>query len=148
MSKKNKKLPLKQTALKQNNDNRITLSNGSKSERLIFNFSFLSSKYDISIIEKNTYKRLLEKIVQLSQIESMTALLAMPKANGLEKMNKSSFKKDIGLPTNFTSSPRMDMVGDDYWVIRLSQQIRMIGKMTDTLFYVVAIDEKHEVYPG
>lgn len=148
MSKKIQKLPLKPIDVKQNNDNRITLSNGSKSERLIFNFSFLSSKYDISIIEKNTYKKLLDKIVQLSQIESMTALLAMPKANGLEKMTKSSFKKDIGLPTNFTNSPRMDMVGDDYWVIRLSQQIRMIGKMTDTLFYVVAIDEKHEVYPG
>lgn len=93
MSKNIQKLPLKQTAVKQNNDNRITLSNGSKSERLIFNFSFLSSKYDISIIEKNTYKRLLEKIVQLSQIESMTALLAMPKANGLEKMKKVHLKR-------------------------------------------------------
>lgn len=148
MSKKSNKLSLRQTAVEQNTDNRITLSNGSKSERLIFNFSFLSSKYDISLIEKNTYKKLLDKIVQLSQIESMTVLLSMPKASGLEKIAKSSFKKDVGLPTNFTNSQRMDMVGDDYWVIRLSQQIRMIGKMTDTLFYVVAIDEQHEVYPG
>ena len=126
-SKKSNKLPLKQTAVQPNNDNRIRLSNGSTSERLIFNFSFLSSNYDISTIEKSTYKKLLDKIVQLSQIESMPVLLAMPKASGIEKMEKSSFKKEVGLPKNFTNSPRMTMVGDDYWVIRLSQQIRMIG---------------------
>ncbi|KAA8446994.1 hypothetical protein [Weissella paramesenteroides] len=151
MSKRNdSKIALKNKAVEIPNktNGKIVLSNGNSPERPMFNFSFISKKFDTDTFEdKETYRKLVTKIIEMSQM-SLVELLSRPRNSGLEVLHEKDFKTQFKLRDEFINSHRSDLVGEDYWIFRISHQARVLAKRTDTLFYIVAIDEKHKIYKG
>ncbi|EGD28208.1 hypothetical protein HMPREF5505_0193 [Lactobacillus delbrueckii subsp. lactis DSM 20072] len=46
----------------------------------------------------------------------------------------------------FSSSGRLEECGDVYWVFRLNDKGRVIGKINRNIFYILAIDTKFNLY--
>jgi len=115
--------------------------------RLTFNFSFITRdrKYNFSSkgCNKNVKNNILDKIVRLSS-ESFVSILGWPREQGIERMPES----DVGISINpeFISSKRHASCLEDLWVFRLSKHGRIIGKIQDKTFYVLAIDTTFDAY--
>lgn len=119
------------------------------SSRLAFNFSFLtnSSQYNLEKNSKNVDKaiklKLLEKIAFLSQ-EDKTLILGYSKEQGLESIPENQVRLRVN--QEFKASGRYAECDNDYWVFRLSKKGRVIGKISDNIFYILAIDPKFDLY--
>lgn len=115
--------------------------------RLAFNFSFLTKQKDYNLRSKKLGKsvkaKLLEQISSLSE-DDKVIILNRPKDQGLELLPEEMVKLRIN--SEFKSSGRYDECDDNYWVFRLSKKGRVIGKMNDNIFYILAIDPKFDLY--
>ncbi|MCZ9311620.1 hypothetical protein PAF15_06660 [Weissella koreensis] len=127
-------------------NNKVSLSDNVKYEKIIFNFSFLTNdkKFNIEGLEPNIHRMLLNKMVNLS-IDDFINIKALPKKQGLEVIPSNSFKINP-MTTNFSNTHRNEFYKDKYWVFRLSNQARVIGVMNRTIFYIFAIDTKFKMY--
>lgn len=118
-------------------------------ERLAFNFSFLTndSKYNLDKRSKNVNKsvklKLIERLEALST-EDKVVILVRAKAQGLELLPEN--KVLVNLNQEFKSSGRLEECDEGYWVFRLSKKGRVIGKINNNIFYIVAIDPKFDLY--
>ncbi|EFR61246.1 hypothetical protein LBJG_01772 [Lactobacillus jensenii 1153] len=66
------------------------------------------------------------------------------KEQGLELMPEDQVK--LRIKQEFKTSGRYDECDDDYWVFRLSKKGRVIGKISDNIFYILAVDPKFDLY--
>lgn len=116
-------------------------------ERLAFNFSFLTkdSKHNLSgnskYVTKDVKLKLLQKIEFLSKAD-ITAVLNYSKKTGLEKLPENEVK--ISIHPEF--GDRYQSCGSDYWVFRLGKLGRVIGKKNNNIFYVLSIDTLFKQY--
>lgn len=114
-----------------------------------FNFSFLTrdKRYNLdknnNSIDKNVQAKLLEKIEKLS-IEEISVVLGWAKEQGLEQLPDNVVSLSIN--PFFSSSGRLEEYGDVYWVFRLNDKGRVIGKINRNIFYILAIDTKFNLY--
>lgn len=117
--------------------------------RLAFNFSFLTNatQYNLKKNNKNVNNKirlkLLEKIATLSE-EDKVLILNRPKEQGLELLPEEQVKLRIN--QEFKDSGRYEECDDNYWVFRLSKKGRVIGKISDNIFYILAVDPKFDLY--
>ncbi|MCT3341652.1 hypothetical protein EFP49_02305 [Lactobacillus johnsonii] len=117
--------------------------------RLAFNFSFLTNatQYNLKKNNKNVNNKirlkLLEKIATLSE-EDKVLILNRPKDQGLELLPEEQVKLRIN--QEFKDSGRYEECDDNYWVFRLSKKGRVIGKISDNIFYILAVDPKFDLY--
>lgn len=106
-----------------------------------------SVQYNLEKNNKNVDKKirlkLLEKIALLSQ-EDKVLVLNYSKIQGLESIPED--KVNLRVNPEFKSSGRYAECEDDYWVFRLSTKGRVIGKISDNIFYILAIDPKFDLY--
>lgn len=114
-------------------------------EKFTFNFSFITNKkdYDISHREPKVKKKLLDKLEFLSS-HDIVAIMALPKEQGIEIMAEDDV--DISPNSDFISSGRADKAQDGYYIFRLNQLGRVIGKVIENIFYITAIDTKFDLY--
>lgn len=114
-----------------------------------FNLSFLTrdAKYNLDARSKTVNQRvrlkLLSRLHQLSQDEIVT-VLGYDKRQGLEKLPEAA----VSLSTHpaFSASRRYQECEDDYWVFRLGNVGRVIGKKNQNLFYLLGIDARFDRY--
>lgn len=117
--------------------------------RFAFNFSFLTkeSKYNLdsrgNTIDNRVRLKLLERIYQLSQ-EDIVRILGLNKKQGLEKIPEEKVR--LRIHSDFKSSNRYKECEDDYWVFRLGNLGRVIGKKNSNIFYVMSIDASFDQY--
>lgn len=117
--------------------------------RLAFNFSFLTNatQYNLKKNNKNVNNKirlkLLEKIATLSE-EDKVLILNRSKDQGLELLPEEQVKLRIN--QEFKDSGRYEECDDNYWVFRLSKKGRVIGKISDNIFYILAVDPKFDLY--
>lgn len=117
--------------------------------RFAFNFSFLTPdrKYNLNRRSKTVTKRvrlkLIDRIYQLSQNDIVT-ILNYDRKQGLERIPESAVK--LSIHPGFISSHRYDNCEDDYWVFRLGNVGRVIGKKNNNIFYLMSIDASFDQY--
>lgn len=115
--------------------------------RLAFNFSFLTQEKDYSLksrkISKDVKLKLLERISSLSE-EDKVLIMNRPKEQGLEPLPEEVVNLHIN--SDFKKSGRYDECDEYYWVFRLSKKGRVIGKINENIFYILAIDPKFKLY--
>lgn len=115
--------------------------------RLAFNFSFLTQEKDYNLKSKKLSKdirlKLLERISSLSE-DDKVLVMNRPKEQGLESLPEESINLHIN--SNFKDSGRYDECDEHYWVFRLSKKGRVIGKISDNIFYILAVDPKFDLY--
>lgn len=117
--------------------------------RFAFNLSFLTrdSKYNLdsrgNTIDNRVRLKLLERIYQLSQ-EDIVRILGLNKKQGLEKIPEEKVR--LRIHSDFKSSNRYKECEDDYWVFRLGNLGRVIGKKNSNIFYVMSIDASFDQY--
>jgi hypothetical protein len=126
----------------------INLNQVKARNRFTFNFSFITSdkKYSLSGRSKTdakVHKKLLEKIEALSK-EDKAVIMGLTKEQGIEAIPVDEVK--FRLNREFISSQRSKDGGDLYWVFRLNTLGRVIGKIYDNIFYVLAIDTTFDAY--
>lgn len=66
------------------------------------------------------------------------------KREGLEKIPESNVK--LSIHPDFKSSKRYDECDDDFWVFRLGNLGRVIGKINENIFYIMSIDASFDQY--
>lgn len=113
-------------------------------DRMSFNFSFLTNdkQFNLDKLQPVNHKKLLNKLKLLSA-HNVTKVKLLPKEQGIEFIE--SLKKSITI-TEFQSSGRFDECDNNYCVFRISNVGRVIGKLNNNLFYVLAIDTKFSLY--
>ncbi|QHJ76639.1 MAG: hypothetical protein [Bacteriophage sp.] len=113
-------------------------------DRMSFNFSFLTNdrQFNLDTLQPVNHKKLLNKLKLLSA-HNVTKVKLLPKEQGIEFIE--SLKKSITI-TEFKSSGRFDECDNNYCVFRISNVGRVIGKINNNLFYVLAIDTKFSLY--
>lgn len=117
--------------------------------RLAFNFSFLTgmTQYSLKKSNKNVNNKirlkLLEKITALSE-EDKIIILNRSKEQGLELMPEEEVRLRVN--QEFKDTGRYDECDDNYWIFRLSKKGRVIGKISDNIFYILAVDPKFDLY--
>lgn len=125
----------------------IKIKRGYKPTRLTFNFSFLTKDKQYNLSGKNVDKaikaKLIDKIIFLSS-EDKVAVLNYEKYQGLEKLDESEVT--LRKHSEFVTSNRDNFCGEGYWIFRLSDKGRVIGKMIDTTFYILSIDTRFKQY--
>ena len=99
-------------------------------------------KNNKNVNNKNRLK-LLEKIATLSE-EDKVLILNRSKDQGLELLPEEQVKLRIN--QEFKDSGRYEECDDNYWVFRLSKKGRVIGKISDNIFYILAVDPKFDLY--
>lgn len=120
-----------------------------ESSRLTFNFSFLTEDIDYNLSKKNKHLnnkvklKLLDKIKLLSE-EDMALLFCKSKEQGLELLPEAQVSLKIN--NEFKNSSRYDKCKDGFFVFRLNKLGRVIGKIDNSIFYILAIDTKFELY--
>ena len=133
---------------------KITESKGFSSPNLparpqIKHHTFLTNatQYNLKKNNKNVNNKirlkLLEKIATLSE-EDKVLILNRPKDQGLELLPEEQVKLRIN--QEFKDSGRYEECDDNYWVFRLSKKGRVIGKISDNIFYILAVDPKFDLY--
>lgn len=115
-----------------------------KPEYVQFNFSFIT-KHEKYNLENNDsiHTLLLEKIYYLSSMD-WVQVLALRKEQGIETLSSHALKK-FTIPPEFKDR-RDDYCTDKFFVFRLRNQGRVIGKMIDKTFYILAIDTTFDLY--
>ena len=105
-----------------------------------FSFEFcFDSKRGLDNTTKQTMQFVMEKVAYLSKV-TWKEIQQLPKAQGFEKIPKSSFKSLPGLPNKFCNEVKID-------VFRLRNKAgRLIGYIEDEIFFVVWIDTKFDMY--
>lgn len=113
-------------------------------DRMSFNFSFLTNdkQYNLETLQPVHQKKLLHKLKILSA-DHVTRVKLLRREQGLEFID--SLKKSITI-ADFIDSGRFDECDDKYCVFRMSDSGRVIGKIYNNLFYVLAIDTKFDLY--
>lgn len=118
-------------------------------EYLTFNFSFLS-KNSNNNLDKNSKKinkrvrlKLLERISSLSE-RNIVEVLALRKEEGLERIDEDQ----VNFPINkeFINSKRHLECDDGYWIFRLNNLGRVIGKKNRNIYYLLTIDTDFKAY--
>lgn len=118
-------------------------------DRFAFNFSFLTkdSKYNLDsrskTINKKVRLKLLDRITQLSQ-DDRVVILNRDKREGLEKMPENKVR--LSIHPDFKKSKRYDECDDDFWVFRIGNLGRVIGKINENIFYIMSIDASFDQY--
>lgn len=118
-------------------------------DRFAFNFSFITknSKYNLDsnskTINKKVRLKLLDRITQLSQ-DDRVVILNRDKREGLEKIPENKVR--LSIHPDFKKSKRYDECDDDFWVFRLSDLGRVIGKVNENIFYIMSIDASFDQY--
>lgn len=127
-------------------NNKVSLPDSVKYEKIIFNFSFLmdNKNFNIDGLQSDMHKILLDTMVRLS-IDDFINIKALPKKQGLEVIPAYSFKKSP-MTSKFLNTHRGKFYKDQYWVFRLSNRARVIGVMNKTIFYILAIDTQFKMY--
>ncbi|MFR0551017.1 hypothetical protein [Ligilactobacillus salivarius] len=115
--------------------------------KLTFNFSFLTKdkKYNLSKsngIDKDVRLKILEKVHELSQI-NLSDVYLESKIHGFEKLAEIPWMK---VHSDFLNTGRFHDCSNGYWVFRLSKKGRVIGKINNNIFYILAIDTKFNLY--
>lgn len=117
-------------------------------ERFAFNLSFLTpdKKYNLEgkQVEKKHRLKLLNKIYSLSQRDIVELVSHDDKRNGLEQIPESEMR-DLRIDPVFKRT-RYNSCEENYWVFRLSNQGRVIGKKYKKIFYIMSIDTKFKQY--
>lgn len=120
------------------------------SQRLVFNFSFLTkdNKYNLDKnnkkISKEIKAKLLEKMYQLS-VEDKVIVLGYDKVKGLEKIHETKIKSLKPHP-DYRDYKIKEKCGEDCWIFRIGKKGRVIGKMNDNIFYIIKIDTDFKSY--
>lgn len=129
---------------KNNSEEKIVIKKYND-QRLTFNFSFLTNdnKYNLVNCDKRVKSKLIEKIENLSQ-EDKVAILGREKEKGLEKLPSNAITK-LRIHSTFKNT-RGKECGEFFWVFRLANLGRVIGKMNKNIFYILAIDTKFKLY--
>lgn len=116
-------------------------------ERFAFNFSFLTPERDYNLegkqVEKKHRLKLLDKIYMLSQKDIVELVSHDDKRNGLEQIPESQIKLRMD---RIFKQTRNDSCEENYWVFRLGDQGRVIGKKYKNVFYILSIDTKFKQY--
>lgn len=116
-------------------------------KKLVFNLSFLTPDKKYSPLEnqipKNIKLKLLEKIIHLST-DDCVSVLGWDKEKGLEKIPEAQVS--LRQHSDFKKGDRSKFCDEYYWVFRLSNKARVIGKMINTTFYIMSVDTKFDQY--
>ncbi|MEE8850367.1 hypothetical protein [Lacticaseibacillus paracasei] len=142
---KKKKIYISQPSV---TDPGVFLSNSVRTERLTFNFSFLTAdkKYSIAGLsheDSKIHKKILERIEALSRRDK-TLIFIDGKESGLETLPQEEVH--FRLNSEYIDSKRDAQAGTKYWVFRLNKQGRVIGKIIGNIFYVLAVDTSFDAY--
>lgn len=113
-------------------------------ERIVFNFSFVTSKkgYGLDNLDGKTLKKLFEVMQKLSS-EKLTIVKTWPRQDGIEVIDKLKYSV---ISSEFDNSERSKKCLDGYRVFRISKLGRVIGKMYENTFYILAIDTRFNLY--
>lgn len=127
---------------------RVDLSQTKRNDRFAFNFSFLTKdqKYSLAGMRRSggkAHQKLVEKIEFLSQADKVE-IYHLPRESGLEKLPADQVQ--LRLNPEFTATHRDDGLADVYWIFRLNKLGRVLGKINDNIFYVMAVDTKFDLY--
>lgn len=139
---------MKTIPLKKNKPNSSTKLDVAKRmmryDKMSFNFSFLTNdkQFNLDTLQPVNHKKLLNKL-QLLSAHNITKVKLLPREQGIEFIE--SLNKSITI-TEFRSSGRFDECDNNYCVFRISNNGRVIGKLNNNLFYVLAIDTKFSLY--
>lgn len=120
------------------------------SQRLVFNFSFLTkdNKYNLDKnnkkISKEIKAKVLERMYQLSVVDKVT-VLGYDKVQGLEKIHETKIKS-LNPHPDYEDYKIKEECGEDCWIFRISKKGRVIGKMNDNIFYIIKIDTDFKSY--
>ncbi len=116
-------------------------------DRLAFNFSFITRDHKYNFEDKSFSKlakvKVFDKLLRLS-VERYHAVLGWPKRLGLENIPEKEVA--LALHPEFTKSLRYQDCLPGFWVFRISDTGRVIGKIQETTFYVLAVDTKFKLY--
>lgn len=118
-------------------------------EYLTFNFSFLSDDPDHNLdknnktINKRVRLKLLEKIANLSS-RNIVEVLNLRREEGFERIDEDQVS--ISVNKKFIQSKRHLECDDGYWIFRLNDLGRVIGRKNENIYYLLAIDTKFEMY--
>ena len=107
-------------------------------------FHLLLNMRNINLENNNSiHTLLLEKIYYLSSMD-WVQVLALRKEQGIETLSSHALKR-FTIPPEFKDR-RDDYCTDKFFVFRLKNQGRVIGKMIDKTFYILAIDTTFDLY--
>lgn len=115
--------------------------------KLAFNFSFITSDRKYNFQGKHFTKvvklSLLQNLIKLSEHDLVT-ILSWDKQTGLESLPTAA----VGFKVNadFVASGRFESCLAGYWVFRLNQLGRVIGKIYRTTFYILCLDLTFDTY--
>lgn len=115
--------------------------------RLAFNLSFLTSDRKYNFQGKSFTKMvkisLLQQLIKLSEHDLVT-ILSWDKQTGLESLPSTAVT--FKLNQDFVASGRFESCIAGYWIFRLNQLGRVIGKIHGTTFYILCIDLTFDAY--
>lgn len=127
---------------------KVNLKKAKRNERFTFNFSFITDdkKYSLSGLEskdRKIHKKLLLTIERLSKMDK-TSVYILPKEQGIEQLSEAEVSFRIN--SEFVRTGRNDEIGEGFWIFRLNDLGRVIGKINDNVFYILAIDTSFSTY--
>lgn len=147
MKNDRKSLKLKQPQ-RDVEERHVVLNKQRSNNRFMFNFSFLTTdkKYSLAGLsnrDQKIHKRLLSKLEFLSK-QDVVIIHTLPKEQGLEWLPESAVSFRVN--TEFITSKRDAAIGKGFWIFRLADQGRVIGKIDYNVFYILAIDTSFSTY--
>lgn len=128
---------------------KIVVTEGSafKSARFTFNFSFATREkaynFTSQHFDKLVKNKFVEKLIRLSTADVVT-VMGWPKQTGLEKLADTDVRLSIN--PEFIQSGRHEACVAGLWIFRLAKSGRVVGKINGTVFYVLAVDTKFDLY--
>lgn len=130
---------------KSNSEKKEVALKTPKIEKITFNFSFITNQngYDL-LSNKEIHSKFTERVMALSS-QNFVNVLMLKREQGFEQIPDREIKY-INCPTEFVNSHRNFESGDKFWVFRLSNKGRVVGKMIDKTYYVIGIDTKFDSY--
>jgi len=116
-------------------------------DRLAFNFSFITRDrkygFDGKGFTKVVKGQMFDKMVRLSS-ERYNAILGWPKRLGLENLPEKEVA--VAVHPDFTRSLRHLDCLPGFWIFRISDTGRIIGRIQEKTFYILAVDTKFKLY--
>ncbi|KRO06430.1 hypothetical protein [Levilactobacillus parabrevis] len=116
-------------------------------DRLAFNLSFVTRDRRFNFEDKGFSKivkaKLFDKMVRLSS-DNFNVILGWSKSVGLENLPETAVR--LAINPEFVQSHRHEDCLPDYWIFRLANTGRVIGKIQEKTFYVLAVDTKFKLY--
>lgn len=118
-----------------------------KPTKLMFNFSFITSQRKYNLDSKGITSKVKAKLVErlfFLSTEDFDALLGFSKEKGLECLDDNIVHYRIN--QDFIKTGRINYCLDGTWVFRLSNMGRVLGKISNKVFYVLCIDTSFDAY--